>query len=595
MLLGLVSIIVLGIGATWLAWRLHLPSILLLLVFGLLAGPVTGLLNPDALFGDLLLPIVSLAVAIILFEGGLNLRLGELRKIGGVVRNLVTAGILVSWAVGSCAAYFILNLDLPLAVLLGAILVVTGPTVIMPLLRYLRPKSQIASILKWEGIIIDPIGAILAVLIFEIIIAGGFQQITAVVGISLLGTLLVGIITGILGAGIVVLLLRSYWVPDFLHSAVTLTMVIAIYAVADVMQPESGLLAATIMGIALANQKSVGVKHIIEFKENLSVLLISSLFIMLAARLQVNDLAHLGISSLAFIGILIFVARPAAVALSTIKSKLTWKERLFLSSLAPRGIVAAAISSVFALQLLEAGYSQAEQLVPLTFAVVAGTVAIYGLSASPIARWLGVAEPNPQGMLIVGGHSWARSIASALQAEGYKVLVIDVNWANISAARMAGLPTFYANILSQYAVDEIELGGIGRMLALTYDDEFNSLAVLQFANVFGRSESYQLLSESEKNDSKKAVSSHLHGRILFGPGISYTRLSNRFSRGAIIKTTTLSEEFDYKAFQKHYGESAIPMFLIEPNGNLRIFTADNPLKPRADQKIISIVDPEEKA
>jgi len=594
LLLGLASIIILGITAEWLAWRLRLPSILLLLVFGLVAGPVTGILSPDALFGDLLLPIVSLAVAIILFEGGLNLRLTELREIGGVVRNLVTVGIFVSWLVGSIAAYFILNIELSLAVLLGAILVVTGPTVIMPLLRQLRPSGQVGSTLKWEGIIIDPIGAILAVLIFEIIMAGGFQEATALVGISLLGTLLVGITIGILGAIIVVLLLRSYWIPDFLHSAVTLAMVVTAFTASDIVQPQSGLLAATMMGIALANQKTVSVRHIIEFKENLRVLLISGLFILLAARLQIDNLAHVGISSLAFIAVLMLIARPASVAISTLKSKFSWRERLFLSCLAPRGIVAAAISSVFALRLLEAGRPDAELLVPLTFVVVASTVAVYGLSASPVARWLQVADPNPQGVLIIGGHTWARAIANALQAEGYKVLIVDANWANISAARMAGLPTFYANILSQYALDEIELGGIGRLLALTYDDEFNSLAVLQFANVFGRAESYQLVSESEQNSNKKSVSEHLHGRDLFGAGITYTQLSDRFFKGATTKTTTLTTEFDYGAFQSHYGDSAIPLFLVDHNGILKIFTMDSSLKPQPGQKLISFISPMEK-
>ena len=591
-LLGLASIIILGIGAEWLSWRLRLPSILLLLVFGFIVGPITGLLKPDELFGDLLLPIVSLAVALILFEGGLNLKFAELRGIGGVIRNLVTVGLLVSWLIIASAAYFILDLNLPLAILLGAILVVTGPTVIMPLLRHLRPSGQTGSILKWEGIIIDPLGAILAVLIFEIIIAGGFQQATVLAGMSLLGTLLIGSIIGVLGATIVVILLKSYWIPDFLHSAVTLAIVIAAFTASDIIQSESGLLAATVMGIALANQKTVSVRHIMEFKENLRVLLISSLFIMLAARLQISNLTYVGVSSLAFVGILIFIARPVSVAISSLGSKLSWRERLFLSCLAPRGIVAAAISSVFALRLLEHGYPQAELLVPLTFIVVVSTVAVYGLSATPIARWLKIASPNPQGVLIIGGHAWARDIASILQTEGYKVLVVDANWNNISTARMAGLPTFYANILSQYAIDKIELGGVGRLLALTHDDEFNSLAVLQFANIFGRSESYQLFSENERGDSKEAVSKHLHGRLLFGLGITYAKLSSHFSRGATVKTTALTTKFDYDAFQTYYGKSAIPLFLIDRNDNLKVFTTDNPLKPQPGQKVISLIDPE---
>lgn len=591
LLLGLASIVVLGIGASWLAWRLHLPSILLLLVFGFVAGPITGFLNPDELLGDLLLPVVSLSVAIILFEGGLNLRLAELRKTGGVVRNLITVGVLLTWLIGAGAAYFILGLDLALAVLLGAILVVTGPTVILPLLRYLRPGGQVGSILKWEGIVVDPVGAILAVLVFEVIVAGGVGQAVPLVLLGLLKTVLFGGIIGVLGAIIVMQLLRRYWLPDFLHSVVSLALVVTAFTVSNWLQTDSGLLAVTVMGIVLANQKTVSIRHIMEFKENLRVLLISGLFVLLAARLQMADLASVGVSSLALLAILMLIARPASVALSTLGSKLSLRERLFLSWLAPRGIVAAAVASVFALQLVEAGYPQAELLVPFTFIVIAGTVAIYGLSASPLARWLKVAKPNPQGVLIVGGHNWARSMAVALQEEGYKVLVVDATWAQVSAARMVGVPTFYANILSQYALDEIELGGIGRLMALTSDDEFNSLAALQFGNVFGRSQVYQLPSGGEEEGDKRKVSQYLRGRLLFGTEVTYSYLTNRFASGAVIKTTNLTEEFDYDAFGAYYGETALPLFLIDQNGNLAIFTPDNPPKPRPGQKLISLIEP----
>ena len=596
LIVGLAIIIILGIGAEWLAWRLHLPSILLLLIFGFLAGPVVNLLDPDALFGNLLLPVVSLAVAIILFEGGLNLRIAELRKTGSVVRNLITIGILVTWLIGASAAYFILGLDIALAVLLGAILVVTGPTVIMPLLRYLRPSGQIGSILKWEGVVIDPIGAILAVIVFEVIVAGGKQETMTLVIFSLLKTVLFGGVIGVLGAIIVMQLLRRYWIPDFLHSVVTLMVVIAAFTASNLLQTDSGLLAVTVMGIVLANQKTVSVRHIMEFKENLRVLLISGLFIILAARLKMSDLAYISAGSLIFLAILMLVARPVSVVLSTLGSKLSWRERLFISWLAPRGIVAAAVSSVFALRLLEDGYPQAKLLVPLTFMIIIGTVVIYGLSASPLARWLKVAEPNPQGVLIVGGHSWARAIAHTLQEEGYKVLMVDANWANISAARMANVPTFYANILSQYAMDEIELNGIGRLMALTSDDQFNSLSALQFANVFGRAESYQLPPlESEEKEGRGTVSQHLRARLLFGPGMNYAYLNDRFTSGAVIKTTSLTEEFDYEGFKIHYGEKAIPLFLIDENGNLVVFTVDNPPRPRPGQKLISLIGPIDRA
>lgn len=590
LLLGLASIIILGIGAEWLAWRIRLPSILLLLIFGFIAGSVTGFLKPDEMFGDLLLPIVSLAVAIILFEGGLNLKISELRRIGSVVRNLVTIGVLVTWLIGGTAAFFLLNLELPLAILLGAILVVTGPTVIVPLLRHLRPGGQVGSILKWEGIVIDPIGAVLAVLVFEVIIASSAQEATALVITSLLKTIFAGGAIGAAGAIILILLLRSYRIPDFLHSAVTLTVVIGAFTASNLIQNESGLLAATVMGIVLANQKSVSIRQISKFKENLSLILISSLFILLAARLNLDNLAQtIGLGSLGFVAVLMLIARPLSVALSTARSALSLKERLFLSWLAPRGIVAAAITSVFALRLVDAGYPQAELLVPLAFIVIAGTVAVYGLTATPVARWLGIAQPHPQGVLIIGAHTWARNIASALQAEGIKVMVADANWASISSARMAKLPTFYGNILSQYALEEMELGGIGRMLALTSDSDFNSLAVLHFVDIFDRAQLYQLPLEGEKEGDKRTVSRHLRGRLLFGPDLTYGHLSRLFDGGATIKTTSLTEEFDYDDFQAHRASKTIPLFLISQNGNLTVFTMDNPPKPQPGQKLISII------
>jgi hypothetical protein len=411
-----------------------------------------------------------------------------------------------------------------------------------------------------------------------------------VTAVGLLKTILIGGGFGMLGAMAMVLFLRRFWIPDFLHGALSLALVIGVFAASNSLQTDSGLLAAAVMGIAMANQKTVSVRHIVQFKEDLGVLLVSGLFILLAARVQVSDLAYIGMGSLAFLGVLMLVARPASVALSTLRSRLSRSERLFLSWMAPRGIVAAAISSIFALRLVEAGYPKAELLVPITFMVIMFTVTIYGLTASPLARRLKVASPNPQGVLVVGAHPWSRAIASALQAEGYPVLVVDDSWANVSAARMAGLPTFYASILSQYALDEIELSGIGRLLALTSDDEFNSLAALQFIDVFGRAEVYQLPPKGEEKGPRETVSLHLQGRLLFGQGMGYTYLASRFARGAVIKTTKLTQEFDYDAFRKLYGEEAIPLFTIAQNGNLVVFTKDSPPTPRPGQTLISLVD-----
>ncbi|RJP69587.1 MAG: hypothetical protein C4532_10600 [Candidatus Abyssobacteria bacterium SURF_17] len=589
LLVGLTTVIIVGVGAQWLAWRLRVPSILLLLIFGFLAGPVIGILRPDELLGDLLLPVVSLSVALILFEGGLSLRISELREIGGVVRNLLSVGVIVTWISGTAAAHFILKLDFQISILLGAVIVVTGPTVIIPLLRHVRPVRQVGSILKWEGIVIDPIGAMLSVLVFEAILQSGFEQATRMAVAGTLKTVIVGGVIGTLAAFAMVLFLRKFWIPDYLQNPVSLTMVVGAFTAANSFQPESGLLAVTIMGVILANQKSVAVKHIIEFKENLRVLLLSGLFIVLAARLQVSDLNRVNLASLAFLGVLFFFARPASVAVATIGSELTWRERLFLAWMAPRGIVAAAVSSVFALRLTELDHPEAEFLVPLTFMVIVSTVAVYGLTASCVARWLGVSRANPQGVLFVGAHTWAQEIAQALHKEGYEVLLVDTNRQNISRARMAGLPAVHANVLSQHFSEEVELGDIRRSVALTSNDEVNSLVSMQFAEAFSRAEVYQLLAEGEEEGHKRAAVHHLHGRHLFGPGMTYGALETAFARGAKIKKNRLTEEFDYAAFRARYGEKAVPLFMLDKDGEISVFTTESKPLPKPGQTLISLV------
>ncbi|MFC1866071.1 cation:proton antiporter [Chloroflexota bacterium] len=589
LLLGLAGIVVLGIAASWLAWRLRLPSIFVLLIIGLIAGPVTGFLNPDEIFGDLLLSVVSLSVAVILFEGGLGLSIAELKKGGRVVFRLITFGVAITWIIAAATAYFMLDLELELAVLLGAILVVTGPTVILPLLRHLRPSGDIGSILKWEGIVIDPIGAILAVIVFQVIIAAEGQPAASIIALSLTKAVIGGGIIGVAGAVILVQMLKRFWIPDYLHSIVSLALVITAYTAADYIQPDSGLIAVTLMGIAVANQKSVNVKHIIEFKENLRVMLISSLFIMLTARLQMDDLSTISVGSIALLAVLILIARPAVVALATIGSKLKLKQRLFISWMAPRGIVAAAVASVFSIRLQEAGYAQAELLMPLTFVVIAGTVTIYGLTAPAVASRLKVAEPNPQGVLMVGGQTWARTIAAALHKEGFRVLVVDTSRMNITAARMLGVATYYGNILSQHTLDRINLSGIGRLIALTSDNEYNSLATLQLSNDLGRSTVYQLPAGGEEAEAKKAVSQHLRGRLLFSPDATYGYLAGLFAGGASVKTTEITEDFGYDAYKQYYGDAAMPLFLIDQSNKMTVITADNPPRPKAGQKLISII------
>lgn len=588
-LIGLAGIVALGIGAQWLAWRLHLPSILVLLVLGVLAGPVGGWLRPDALFGELFFPVVSLSVALILFEGGLSLNLHELRAVRKVVRRLISLGALVSWALGAVAARFFLGFSWPLAVLLGAILVVTGPTVIGPLLRHVRPSGNASSVLKWEGILIDPIGATLAVLTFEVLLAEGITQAAGGAALGLAATVLVGGAVGAAAAGLLVLLLARYWIPDFLDETATLALVIGAFVLSDLVRPESGLLAVTVMGMVLANQKRVPVKHIVEFKENLRILLISLLFLALAARMTPAQLVGFGWGHLAFLVALVLVARPAAVALSAWGSTLSWRERLFVAGIAPRGIVAAAVSAVFALRLERVGVTQAEQLVPVTFFVIVGTVALYGLGAAPLARALGLTRGRAQGTLIVGAQEWVRALAARLQEHGVPVMLVDTNRDHVRRARLEGLPAYDGNILDQDDLDEIDLGGLGRLLALTPNDEVNALAALHGLELFSREEVYQLVPQGEL---KSIAPAHLHGRLLFGPQWHHDELARRWAAGWRLRATPLSETFDMTAFREHHGPEAVPLFLLGEDGQLLPCTVDAPPQPRPGHVLLALVPPE---
>lgn len=590
LLAGLTGIVLLGVGAQWLAWRLRFPSILLLLAFGFVAGPATGLLDPDAMFGELLFPIVSISVGLILFEGGLSLRLRDLREIGVSLWNLVTLGALITWVLAAWSAHALLGLRTGPALLLGAILVVTGPTVVGPLLRHVRPVGKVAAVAHWEGIVIDPIGATLAVLVFEALPAlssAGFEAAARGAAVEMLLTAVTGVLIGGVAAGVTVLLLRRFWVPDFLQSPVLLMLVVVAFTSSNLLQAESGLLTVTLMGVLLANQRAVPVKHIVEFKENLRVLLIASLFILLAARVSPDDVRALGWRGPVFVLFLVLVVRPLSVFVASVGSSLSLRERVFLAWLAPRGIVAASVASVFALRMGEEGRG----LVPATFLVIVGTVTLYGLTAAPLARRLRLSSPDPQGIIFASAHPGARAIAKAVQAAGFPVLLIDKNRAHVNAARLEGLKAVYTSILSEEALDQAEHGGLGRLLAMTPDDEVNALAALHFREVFGRAEVYQLPARRGGRPRDESAPAHLRGRALFAPEASYDALDERFASGGVVKTTRLTAEFDLPAFRARYGDAALPLFVVSEAGKLVVCTAERAASPRPGQTLISLVLP----
>ena len=584
-------VVALGAAAQWLAWRVGLPAILPLLIIGFFLGPVLGLVNPtDFVSEDLLFPAISLAVGLILFEGGLTLRFSELREIRGVVRRLVSVGALVTWLGATAAGHYIVGLNPGLSFLFGALVMVTGPTVIGPLLRIVRPTSKVGNVLKWEGILIDPIGAMVAVLVFEYLVTFNRSEALGQVVLVFLKFVGVGGLTGVVGGLLLAVLLSRRLVPDYLVSLVALGFVFLVFAVSGTFAEESGLLATTIMGIILANRQVPNIKNLLNFKEDLTVLFISLLFIVLAANIELDTLLQvLDFSTLLLLAALMLVVRPLSIFISTIGSDFTVREKLYLSWIAPRGIVAAAVSSLFAAELVAEGATDAAVLAPLVFTVIVGTVLLNSLTAKPVARLLGIAEPDPQGFLIMGAHPFARRIAEFLKGEGVNVLLSDTNWQNVSAARVEGLDAYYGSLLSERSDDELRLSGIGRLLALTSNDEANGLAALKYAREFDSLHVYQL--KPGRPSERDQISDESRGRLLFHKAVTYAELSHLFSRGAKIKKTNITERFNLADFEAVHGTNYLPMFVIN-GSNVRVLAEDDPIQETTGTLVALVLEPE---
>jgi NhaP-type Na+/H+ or K+/H+ antiporter len=588
----LTLLLVVGFLAQWLAWRLRLPAILFLLLIGIVIGPVTGLFDPDKVLGDFLFPVVSLAVALILFEGSMTLRFSELRGIGRAVHGMVTYGAVLALLTLAAAAHWIAGLSWSIALLFGALTCVTGPTVITPMLRTLRPNARIASALRWEGIVLDPVGALFAVLVFEAIVSHQQGHSLAVFG----ATVGIGAGIGLAVALALGFLLFRQMIPEYLQAYGTLIAVLGAFTLSNKLAHESGLVAVTIMGITLGNLRHIHIDHIMDFKEHLSTLLVSMLFVVLAARL------HWPLPpGMLMAGILVFVVaqffiRPVSILVSTFRSSLTWRERTLLGYVSPRGVVAASVSSLFALRLGDLGMPGADALVPLVFTLIIATVVLQSATARPLARWLKVADPDPDGVLIFGSDEVARGVATALMEQKFQVLLADDDWDGISKARMAGLPVFFGNPTSQHAAMHLDLTGIGRLLAMSRRRELNSLASMHYRQEFGRERVYRLrvLAPQDAN-ARAAFAGNLRAKALFGGDMTHTRFAEMLEAGWRIKSNALTDAFGWPEFLAQHGADSVLLFGIEPTGRLRVVNNRRKTEPRAGWSVIALVPPAQEA
>jgi NhaP-type Na+/H+ or K+/H+ antiporter len=591
-LIILTLIFLVGSGCQWLAWRVKLPAIIFLLLSGILAGPVLGLLDPDQLLGELFSHFVSLSVAVILFEGSLTLRYKEILGKQRVVRNLVTFGLLITCLITAIVTHYALSLSWQISFMFGAVSAVTGPTVIAPMLRTVRPTAAVSNILRWEGIVVDPIGASLAVLIYEFIVSGGGgQQAFSHTLLSFCQLVGIGVLMGTAGGYLFGLLLRNHLIPKFLQSFISLGLVFFFFTISYTLHTGAGLLTVTVMGVWLANMKDVDVKEILNFKESLSIVLISLLFILLAARIDPVAFINLGWKAFLVFLVIQFLARPLSVMGSSLGSELSWPERHLLSWIAPRGIVAAAVSAIFAIRLENAGFTDAHLLVPLTFFLIICTVLLQSVTARPIALWLGVAEPDPNGCLIIGANPVARLVGKALSDQGFRVLLADSNWTNITAAKLEGLNTYYGNPISEHAENHLDLVGIGRMLALSAHENMNISSMMHFRLELGTNAVFIIQSKAALNSKdERSTASIFRNRTLFGCDVTYGKLAGILSRGAEISTIRLTDTYSYQDFIHTHQNEAILLFALDDKKRLHIIIDGKPLAPKPGWLLISLLN-----
>ena len=570
----------LGVGAQWAAWRLRMPAIVLMLLAGLLIGPVFGVFDPGRDIGPLMGPMISIAVAIILFEGGLTLSLHSLRGAAEGVKRLVFLGAPIGWLLSALALHFVAGLSWASSAVFGGIMIVTGPTVIAPLLRQARLQKRPAQLLQWEAIINDPIGALAAVLAFEIVLVLNAAETLGDAIWDITRGIVVASVLGAAAGGGIAESFRRAWVPEFMKVPVLFAVLLGVFALSDSILHESGLLAVTVMGIWLANADLPSYTEMRRFKEHATILLVSGVFILLAANMDFDTLAMLEWKALAFVAVVVLLVRPLTVFLSLAGTQLPFKEQLLVAFTGPRGVVLVAVAGLFAERLVASGIEDAALLTPLAFALVAATVVLHGFSLRPMARALGLAGAAIPGVIFVGGSRFAAAFAQALHDLEVPVLIADANRARLRPAREAGLPVFFGDILSEAAEHGVEIMSFGQVLAVSDNDAYNTLVATDLGPEFGRESVFQL-KRAKQESRRHALPASLGGKALAG-GMTYDEVAAKMNDGWTVRATRLTEDFDLDAWRARNPE-AVPLAEYDDGNGLHMIAADE--EPRKDTGI----------
>lgn len=564
LLFQLAFVVFIGLFSQWLAWRFRMPAIVIMSVAGLMIGPFTGLVVPQETFGPIFQTIISLAVAVILFEGSLSLDFREIRGFRKSIFRISTVGAAIAWLAGTAAAHYVAGLSWPVAFVIGGLFIVTGPTVILPLLRQAKLKERPAAVLKWEGIIVDPFGALLALFAYQVVL-----NIYHLEGSTSLMTFFISaVLSIILGAVIGYAMgqcLERGIIPEFLKSPILLATVLIAFSLSDAIMHETGLLAVTVMGLVLGNMRLASHHELLHFKENISVILISTVFIMLTASLSLDTLGQIvDWRMFLFVLTMMFIVRPLSIWVATINTSLSIQERALIGWIAPRGIVALTVSGYFATALQDVGFQSAELLTALTLALVFATVLAHGFSIGWLGKKLGLQASDSEGIIIVGASPFTTELAASLQADEFNVLLMDRSWEELAPARQRGLTTEVGDILSEHTEFHVDLTPYNQLIAATLHDAYNVLICADFVPDLGRQNIYQtaLHSADPANYSRK-----YGGQVLVEHGIDIHELNAKVEHGATLKKTKITDVFTIDDYTKQYPH-AIVIYAMDEEGEL---------------------------
>ena len=580
----------LGVGSQWLAWQLRMPAIVLMLAAGLLVGPVFGIFEPSRDIGPFYLPMISIAVAIILFEGGLTLNFHTLRDAATGVKRLVFIGAPLGWLLSTLALRWGAGTSWESAAVFGGIMIVTGPTVIAPLLRSARLSRRPAALLQWEAILNDPVGALAAVLALEVVIVlrtseqigGAFWSLAFGIGVATA----LGVAAGYLLSWA----FRRAKVPEYMKVPVLFAMVLAVFAVADSILHESGLLAVTVMGIVIANANLAAYEEMRRFKEHATILLVSGVFILLAASLDFSALSQLTWRSIFFVIVVLSVVRPVTVFLALAFTDLPTREKILVATTGPRGVVLVAVAGLFGERLVELGVADGALIGPLAFILVAASVVVHGFTLAPVARLLKVTASKTPGVILVGGSYWTTGLAEHLKEAKIPVLITDPNRGHLRRARELGIDTFFGDILSEGAELRVEMNGYKIVVAATDNDAYNTLVATDLGPEFGRENVYQLAREKAANP-RHALPSSLGGQT-FAQNATYNELNRLMWSGWTFAVTRLTEEYKVEDWRAQRPEARLLAF-IDPAGEIHFVSGPDEVVTGPEVRLVSMLPPEE--